>query len=388
MDSTLKRTWASIDLDALAYNCRHLQERMGPGARMLGVVKADAYGHGAVQSARVLEEMGCAYLAVSNIDEARELRLGGVGLPVLQLGATPADQSAAILANGVTQAVYSESSARGFSREALRAGGAMRVHIKLDTGMSRLGFQCDEAHFEGSLEAIDRVCGLPGLEVEGIFTHFAVSDETDASSRAYTLLQYERFQRMIRRLEERGRTFAIRHCANSGATANYPQFACDMFRPGLLTYGAGEAAERLGLKPVMTLKSTVGAVSRYEPDTFVSYGRAFCTRRETRLGVLPIGYADGLPRSLSNKWQVWTPSGRAPIAGRICMDMCMIDLTDLPQVGEGDEVEVYGAHASVGEAAGLAGMIPYELLCAVSKRVPRLYCRHGREIARELLLRG
>ena len=186
MDSTLKRTWASIDLDALAYNCRHLQERMGPGARMLGVVKADAYGHGAVQSARVLEEMGCAYLAVSNIDEARELRLGGVGLPVLQLGATPADQSAAILANGVTQAVYSERSAQGFSREALKAGGTMRVHIKLDTGMSRLGFQCDEAHFEDSLEAIDRVCGLPGLEVEGIFTHFAVSDETGASSRAYT----------------------------------------------------------------------------------------------------------------------------------------------------------------------------------------------------------
>ena len=156
MDSTLKRTWASIDLDALAYNCRHLQERMGPGARMLGVVKADAYGHGAVQVAACLERLGAEYLAVASLDEARELRRGGVGLPVLQLGATPADQSAAILANGVTQAVYSERSAQGFSREALKAGGTMRVHIKLDTGMSRLGFQCDEAHFEDSLEAIDQ----------------------------------------------------------------------------------------------------------------------------------------------------------------------------------------------------------------------------------------
>ena len=388
MESTLKRTWAEIDLDALEHNYHALRRQMGPDSRFLGVVKADAYGHGAIEAARTLEELGAEYLAISNIDEARELRLAGIRLPILQLGLTPADQTAAVMANNVTQAVWSEAAAEDFSREAVRAGGRMKAHIKLDTGMSRLGFQCDEHRFEDSLEAVCRTCALPGLEVEGIFTHFAVSDETDASSRAYTLLQYERFQRMLRRLEERGRTFAIRHCANSGATANYPQFACDMFRPGLLTYGAGEAAERLGLKPVMTLKSTVGAVSRYEPDTFVSYGRAFCTRRETRLGVLPIGYADGLPRSLSNKWQVWTPSGRAPIAGRICMDMCMIDLTDLPQVGEGDEVEVYGAHASVGEAAGLAGMIPYELLCAVSKRVPRLYCRHGREIARELLLRG
>ena len=162
MDSTLKRTWASIDLDALAYNCRHLQERMGPGARMLGVVKADAYGHGAIEAARTLEELGAEYLAISNIDEARELRLAGIRLPILQLGLTPADQTGAVIKSGVTQAVWSERAAEDFSREAVAAGGRMRAHIKLDTGMSRLGFQCDEAHFDRSLEEICRVCALPG----------------------------------------------------------------------------------------------------------------------------------------------------------------------------------------------------------------------------------
>ena len=186
MESTLRRTWAEIDLDALAHNYRALRKQMGPKSRFLGVVKADAYGHGAIQVARVLEELGAEYLAISNIDEARELRLGGIGLPILQLGLTPADQTERILENRVTQAVWSESAAQGFSGEAIRLGGRMKAHIKLDTGMSRLGFQCDEDHFAASLEAICRVAALPGLELEGVFTHFAVSDEEKEESRAYT----------------------------------------------------------------------------------------------------------------------------------------------------------------------------------------------------------
>lgn len=388
MDSTLKRTWASIDLDALAYNCRHLQERMGPGARMLGVVKADAYGHGAVEVSRTLEELGAEYLAVSNLDEALELRQGGVALPILQLGLTPADQTAQAMACRVTQAVWSERAALEFSREAQRAGGILKIHIKLDTGMSRLGFPCGEGRFEESVEAIRRVCALPGLEAEGIFTHFAVSDEADEDSRAYTLRQYRQFTAMTEALADRGVSFAIRHCANSGAAAGYPQFACDMFRPGIVSYGIGHQAEALGLRPVMTLKTVVGAVRELPEDTAVSYGCTFRTTRPSRIGVLPIGYADGLHRVLSNQWQVWTPWGTAPIVGRICMDMCMVDLTGLPQVREGGEVEVYGARNSVNKAARLAGTIAYELTCAVSRRVPRVYCRDGREVARELLLRG
>lgn len=388
MESTLKRAWAEIDLDALAHNYRLLRLRMGPASRFMGIVKADAYGHGAAQVSRTLEELGAEYLAVSNLDEARELRHAGVTCPILQLGVTPAEQTALALVNQITQAVWSEDAARAFSQEAVRAGGCLRVHIKLDTGMSRLGFPCDETRFEESLESICRVCGLPGLDAEGIFTHFAVSDEPDEGSQAYTRLQRQRFEAMLQRLSQRGHTFAIRHCSNSGAVAAYPEYADGMCRPGLVTYGAGRQAEELGLRPVMTLKAVVGAVNHFGPGVSVSYGRTFHTERPSRLGVLPIGYADGLHRSLSNHWHVWTPWGMAPIVGRICMDMCMIDLTDLPQVKEGHEVEIYGPHNSVNAAAAAAGTIPYELTCAVSKRVPRVYRKDGREVARELLLRG
>ena len=388
MESTLKRTWAEIDLDALGHNYRALRAQMGPRARFLGVVKADSYGHGAVHISRELEALGAEYLAISSVDEAQELRRGGVGLPILQLGLTPADQTGAVIKSGVTQAVWSERAAEYFSREAVAAGGRMRAHIKLDTGMSRLGFQCDEAHFDRSLEEICRVCALPGLEVEGVFTHFAVSDEDQESSRAYTQLQHQRFEAMLSRLAERGVRFSICHCANSGATVSYPQFAHDMFRPGIITYGIGDQAEELGLRPVMSLKTVIGAVKDFAPDTTISYGRTFRTGRPSRVGVLPIGYADGLHRVLSNRWRVWTEAGTAPILGRICMDMCMIDLTDLPGVGEGDVVEVYGPHNSVNEAARLAGTISYELTCAVSKRVPRIYMKNGVEVARELLLRA
>lgn len=388
MDSTLKRTWAEIDLDALAHNYRVLRDRMGPASRFLGVVKADAYGHGAVEVSRTLEGLGAEYLAVSNLDEALELRQGGIRLPVLQLGITPADQTAQALACRVTQAVWSEAAALAFSEEARSAGGKLKVHIKLDTGMSRLGFPCDEGRFDRSLEAICRVCALPGLEVEGIFTHFAVSDEDGEASKAYTNLQYRRFSGMLDALKARGIALGICHCANSGAAAGYPQYACDMFRPGIISYGIGHQAGLLGLRPVMTLKTVVGAVRELPPDTAVSYGCTYRTARPSRVGVLPIGYADGLHRVLSNRWQVWTPSGPAPVIGRICMDMCMCDLTDLPGAAEGSEVEVYGPRNSVNDAAALAGTIAYELTCAVSKRVPRIYYRGGEEIGRELLLRG
>ena len=387
MESTLRRTWAEIDLDALEHNYHALRKQMGPKSRFLGVVKADAYGHGAIEASRALAELGAEYLAISNIDEARELRHHGITLPILQLGLTPVDQTAEVIANNVTQAVWNEKVAEAFSAEAVRAGGRMKAHIKLDTGMSRLGFQCDEDHFAASVDAICRACALPGLDVEGVFTHFAVSDEDAEEHRAYTMLQHDRFTAMIAALAERGVRFRICHCANSGATVSYPQFAHDMFRPGIIMYGIGDQADVLGLKPLMTLKTTVGTIKEYAPGTTISYGRTFRADRPSRVGVLPIGYADGFHRALSNKWRVWTPGGCAPIVGRICMDMCMVDLTDLPEVQEGDEVEVYGPHNSVTEAAHLAGTISYELTCAVSKRVPRIYYRHGQEIARELLLR-
>ncbi len=388
MESTLRRTWAEIDLDALAHNYRVLREWMGPKSRFLGVVKADAYGHGAVQVAKLLEELGAEYLAVSDINEARELRHVGICMPILQLGNTPGDQTRILIANHITQTVHSEEAARRYSAAAEETGWKLRVHIKVDTGMSRLGFQCDEQHFDQSLEAICRVCALPGLTVEGIFTHFAVADERTEENKAFTLLQHERFMKMIDALEARGIHIPIRHCANSGATVDYPQYAHEMFRPGILTYGICEKETELDLRPVMTLKTNVGVIKEYDAGVTISYGRMFTTQRPTRVGVLPIGYADGFMRSLSGKWSVWTPHGLAPVIGRICMDMCMIDLTDLPEVCEGDEVEVYGTHNSVADAAAIAGTVAYELLCTVSRRVPRVYYRDGRQIYHELLLRG
>ena len=372
MESTLRRTWAEIDLDALAHNYTILRQHMGPDSRFLGVVKADAYGHGAVQVAKTLEGLGAEYLAVSDINEARELRHVGICMPILQLGNTPGDQTRILITNHITQTVHSEEAAMRYSAAAVETGWNLRVHIKVDTGMSRLGFQCDDAHFDESLEAICRVCALPGLTVEGIFTHLAGADERSEESRAFTLLQHERFLRIIAALEKRGIHIPIHHCANSGATVDYPQFAHQMFRPGILTYGICEQKTSLDLRPVMTLKTNVGVIKEYESGVSVSYGRTFTTDRPMRVGVLPIGYADGFMRALSGKWSVWTPHGLAPVIGRICMDMCMIDLTELPEVREGDEVEVYGIHNSVADAAQIAGTVAYELLCMVSRRVPRV----------------
>ena len=389
MESTLRRTWAQIDLDALAHNYEALRRRIGPGVKFLGVVKADAYGHGAVEVSRVLQDKGADYLAVSSIDEAMELRHAGITMPILILGHTPKEQVGKLMENRITQAVTCEAKALEYSAEAVRLGGTLTVHIKVDSGMSRLGYLCDGPHFETGVAGILHACTLPGLEAQGIFTHFAVSDEPGEGDRAYTQRQFALFRRVIAAVEARwGRRFTLHHCANTGAVARYPETYMDMVRPGLLLYGCGEFAAELGLRPVMTLKTTVSTIKTYAPGTDISYGRMFTTDRVTRMGVLPYGYADGFFRCLSNRCCLMTDDGPAPQRGRICMDMCMLDLTDAPHVQVGDEVEVFGARSSVNDLAALAGTIPYELTCAVSRRVPRVYLRGGRETARELLLRS
>lgn len=389
MESTLKRTWAVIDLDALKENYEKLRRHIGRGVKFLGVVKADAYGHGAIQVSRVLQENGADYLAVSSIDEAMELRLGGITMPILILGHTPKEQVENLIKNRITQAVTCKAKALEYSREAQRCGGTLKVHIKVDTGMSRLGYLVSGDHFKSGVEGICEACCLPGLEAEGIFTHFAVSDEPENEEcRAYTKQQFDLFTSVIEKAEEKlGRKFALRHCANTGAVAYWPEMMLDMVRPGLLLYGYGDGAQKLGLRPVMRLMTNIGTIKVYEPGTSVSYGRIFKTEHTTRMGVVPYGYADGFFRCLSNRCSLMTAYGPAPQRGRICMDMCMIDLTDLPQVNVGDEVEIFGPHNPVEKLAELAGTIPYELTCAVSKRVPRVYIENGKETERELLLR-
>ncbi len=383
-DTILRRTWAEIDLDALAHNYRRARELTGPNVKYLGVVKADAYGHGAVQVSRKLEALGADYLAVSSLDEARELRHGGIAAPILILGHTPPEMVPELIRYGITQTVSAQAKAEEYSAAAAACGGELKVHIKVDTGMSRLGFLVRGGHFETGVAAIAASCALPHLNAEGIFTHFAVADEDGADCETYTREQFRVFTQVCQALEQRGRRFAIRHCANSGALARYPEMYLDMVRPGIALYGAGDDAARLGLRPVMTLRSCVSTIKVFEPDTCVSYGRTFRTQRRTRMGVLPIGYADGFFRGLSNRASVITASGPAPIRGRICMDMTMIDLTDKPDVHVGDEVELFGKRQTVDELARVLGTIPYELTCAVSKRVSRVYMEDGKEVERSL----
>ena len=385
MESTLKRTWAEISLDNLTHNFETIRRQVGPKAKLLGVVKADAYGHGAVRVAKHLERLGAGYLAVSNLDECEELRVNGITLPILMLGFTPADQAERILKNDMTQAVPNLAIAEAYSSAAVRAGGTMKVHIKLDTGMGRLGFQCDDAHFDASLRDILKILTLPGLDVEGVFTHFCVSDEAADECVEFTKIQHDRFLRMIDAAETQGNfRFRLHHCCNAGGIASYPEWAWDMVRCGIILYGTGDLAERMGMKPVMTVKTTVSTIKDFDPDTSISYGRQFFTTRPSRIAVLPIGYADGLFRALSGKLRVLTPYGEAQQVGRICMDMCMIDVTDLPQVKSGDEVEIFGEHILCADDAALCDTIPYELMCAVSKRVPRVYRLNGVPVDKNL----
>ena len=385
-EPVLRRTWAEIDLDALAHNYHQARARTGPGVKYLGVVKADAYGHGAIQVSRKLEALGADYLAVSSLDEAEELRRAGIRAPILILGHTPPAMVPQLIEYRITQAVSAKAKAEEYSAAAVRCGGTLKVHIKVDTGMSRLGFLVRGDHFDTGVAAIAESCALPGLEAEGIFTHFAVSDEDDADSEAYTREQFGVFTRVLDALAARGRTFAIRHCANSGALARYPEMYLDMVRPGIALYGVGADAERLGLEPVMALKSSVSTIKTFDPGTDISYGRTFRTAGRTRVGVLPIGYADGFFRGLSNRMSVVTDAGAAPLRGRICMDMSMVDLTDLPAVKVGDEVEIFGRRQKVDALAAILNTIPYELTCAVSKRVPRVYLEDGKIVERSLRL--
>lgn len=388
MDSTLRRAWAEISLDNLTYNYRKIREHVGSDVKFVGVVKADAYGHGSVQVAEKLQELGADYLAVSSIDEAVELRVNHVSMPVLILGHTPKEQVERLIRYNITQTVTCEKKAEEYSAEALACSGVLKIHIKVDTGMSRLGYLCEGGYFERGVEGMAHACSLPGLEAEGVFTHFSMADEDDEESRAYTRKQFELFCKVVEGLEGKlGRRLALRHCANTGATASYPETHLDMVRPGLLLYGYGEHAKMLGLKPVMSLKTTVSTVKTYPAGTRVSYGGIYTTEGRTRMGVVPYGYADGFMRCLSNRYSLMTKQGPAPVRGKICMDMSMIDLTNRPQVDVGDEIEVFGENNPVEDMAVMAGTIPYELVCAVSKRVPRMYLESGEVVSRELLLR-
>lgn len=365
-----KRTWAEIDLDRLYHNYREVRRVLPEGCRFAGLCKANAYGHGAVTIAKRLEEIGADYIAVSCYEEAAELRSAGLKMPILLLAPSPAFLAPDIARLDVQQAIGDIDCVRGMSRALAGTGLTLKCHIKLETGMGRTGFAVES---EREMAGVRELLTLPGLEPTGAFTHFAVSDEPEES---FTLEQFARFTKAVDELEnETGRSLGIRHCANSGAVVNFRETCLDMVRPGLLLYGLYPGAERggLDLKPVMRLLTRVAEITEHHAGDTISYGRIFTCERDMRLAVIPVGYADGLHRSLSGKFDVLINGKRAHQVGRICMDMCMVDVTDMPEVKTGDIVTVFGDEPEATELADIAGTISYELLCAISPRVPRVY---------------
>ncbi len=381
MQHLLKRTWAEIDLDALEFNYRSLKAAMPEDCGFVGVVKADSYGHGSVMVSKVLQELGAKYLAVSNIEEAIQLRNADIKLPILILGFTPAEFADELADHNITQAVNDVDYAKELDSRLAKSGKKLTVHIKADTGMSRMGFTT-YGEFDHSVEGVVEVSKLPNLDIEGIFTHFAVSDDTE--QREYTELQYGRFMGLIEKLAEKGITFRLRHCANSGCTINYPEKALDMFRPGLATYGlypADKFERDVELRPLMSLRSSIAQIKEFEADVTLSYGRTYTTPSKRRIAVIPIGYADGYPRRFSNSREFLVCGKRAPQVGRVCMDMCMLDVTDVPEAKVGDVVTIFGRDGDefipMDDLANQAGTITYEIACDISKRVPRIYLKGG-----------
>ena len=382
---TLKRTWAEVSLDNLEHNYRAIKNHIPEGCRFLGVMKADAYGHGAVPLSHALCELGAEYLAVSNLEEAIQLRRGGVRAPMLILGYTPASFADTMVFMDITQEVHSLEYAKELDTALAGTNYILNVHLKLDTGMTRIGFFAYD--HERTLPELLDVCGLPHLHVEGVFTHFCVADSKAPEDEAFTRTQYARFTAMLDALAAHGIRPELRHCASSGATILYPELALDMVRPGIATYGhapSEDAEGILDLRPLMTVRTTVAQLREIPAGTSISYGRTYTAERDMRVAVLPIGYADGLLRGLSGKVSFRIRGRMARSVGRICMDMCMVDVSEIPGIRVGDEAALFGYDTDgtllpCERIAQQAGTISYEILCGISKRIPRIYMQDGRE---------
>lgn len=369
----LHRTWAEIDLDALVHNFDIIKKE-ATGAKLMAVVKADAYGHSARIVAPILEQHGADAFAVSNIEEAITLRGCGITRPILILGYTPVSMAAQLYLNDISQCVYSPEYAAALSKRACADGVKVKVHIKLDTGMSRLGFDCRDEKLSGIEEAVT-AARLKGFVFEGIFTHFAVSDRTETSEDGFTDKQYSRFCTAAERFEKAGLRPKYRHCCNSAAFCLDSDKHFDMCRPGIILYGLTPSSD-LKLKenfvPVMTVKSVVSMVKTIKKGDTVSYGRTFTAEKEMKIATVTAGYADGYPRLLSNKGYVLINGKRANIIGRVCMDQMSVDVSDIDNVKQGDEVILFGKTLPVEELADMCGTINYEIICGISPRVPRI----------------
>ncbi len=379
MDYNFNRAWAEVNLDNIAHNVKEIRRITNKNTEIMGVVKADAYGHGVMEVTNTLLNNGVTRLAVSMLDEAIQLRKSGIKVPILILSYTDPRRADEIVNYDVTQTVFSHDLAQALSDASLRNKKNVKIHIKIDTGMTRVGFMPGYS----AVKNVTEIGKLPGLIIEGLFTHFASADETD---RSYTNMQFERFMSICSELNRIGLYIPVKHAANSAGIIEYPEMHLDMVRPGIILYGLYPSNEvnrdKIDLKPAMSLKANVILVKDVEINTCISYGRIFTTKRESKIATIPIGYADGYSRLLNGKARVLINGEFAPVVGKICMDQCMVDVTDMKNpVHVGDEVVLFGKQSncemSVDELAASIGTINYEITCIVGKRIPRVYLQGG-----------
>ncbi|MGF7058085.1 alanine racemase [Brassicibacter mesophilus] len=380
MDSleNVRPVWAEINLDNLAHNIKEVRRVVNKESLITAVIKADAYGHGSVMAAKIFLENGADRLAVATLSEAIELRNAGIMAEILILGYTPDFQAITAIENNITLTVYNYENAYSISKAAKNINKTAKIHIKIDSGMGRIGLRAEDR----SLEDIQKISELSNVFIEGIFTHFAKADEIN---KEFTNKQFNQFNMIINAIESRGIKIPIKHASNSAAIIDLPEYNLDMVRAGIMLYGLYPSNEvlkdRVNLKPSMILKTKISNVKSVPKGTGISYGHIHITQQDSIIGTIPIGYADGFTRMLINKADVGIKDSRAKVVGRICMDQCMIDVTDITDVKIDDEVIIFGDGRNnsphIDEVAQKLGTINYEIVCMVSRRVPRVYIKSG-----------
>ena len=377
MEKILRPVYAEIDLDAIAYNMKNIKN-LAPDKEVIAVVKAACYGHGALDVVPTLLENGASRLAVAVLTEGIELRNNNINAPIMLLGYTPLSLGDDLIKYDLEQTVYDLEYAKELSKIALSLNKKAKIHIAIDTGMGRIGFLPNEK----AVKNVSEICSLKGLETLGIFTHFSTSDEED---KTYTLEQFKKFQDFNEKLSNLGIEIPLKHVSNSGAIMDMPETYLDAVRAGIILYGYYPSNEvnknNLSLKPALTLKACITRVQEMDTDMYISYGKTFKTKRKSLIATLPIGYADGYSRLLSKNGKVIINGKFAPIVGRICMDQCMIDVTDIGDVKIGDEVILLGEEGNLkfnaDNLAEIMGTINYEILCMLKYRIPRVYIKNG-----------
>lgn len=375
------RVFAEINIDYIEDNLKAIKEYVGYDKEVMVVIKADGYGHGAIPIAKYLFEAGINSIGVATINEAIALRKDGIDIPIVILGYSPEEEYSSLIEFDIIQTVYKYSMVKGISDVASKLGKNAKIHIKIDTGMTRLGFYPNDE----TIELLVEMCKLPNLDIEGIFTHFAKADEAD---RSYTLEQIKTFNTFIDKLEKKGIQISKIHASNSAGLMGYKEAHYNIVRAGIALYGLYPSDQMdqsvITLKPSLSLKSNIIFLKDVESGVAVSYGGTYITKERCKIATIPVGYGDGYPRSLSSKGRVLIRGQYAPIIGRICMDQFMVDVTQIEGVSEGDEAVLIGSQGDknipVEEIAAIDGTINYEIVCQLGKRIPRVYFKDGKVV--------